>query len=195
MTPLDPLSVAVLVARILDELEIPYVIGGSVASSLHGEPRSTLDLDLMIEAGVEKTRALAGLLHSSCYVDEDSAVEASRRRTSFNAIHFESSMKIDFFFTESAPFAADQLRRRQAVAFPSGAELFFYTPEDLVIRKLLWFRAGGESSQRQWRDVLGILKTSGSRIDLAYLRLTASSLELVPLLDRALEQAGGDSRL
>lgn len=110
MTPVDPLAVAASVAEALERVGLRYMIGGSVAASLMGEPRSTLDLDIMIERDVEKTRALARELSNSCYVDPESAVTAARERRFFNAIHLESSMKIDFFVAEEASLPAKPWR-------------------------------------------------------------------------------------
>ena len=187
MTPIDPLGVAQLVAGLLEQSGLRYVIGGSVASSLMGEPRSTLDLDLMIESDPVKVRILVRLLSEICYVDEENALDAVERRTSFNAVHFDSSMKIDFFIVDSA-LSQEQLLRARRLPLSSGVSLYFYTPEDLIVRKLLWFRLGGETSQRQWRDVLGILRTSRNEIDRALLVDTAVKAEVSDLLERALRE-------
>ncbi|HVT03932.1 MAG TPA: hypothetical protein VHL58_11235 [Thermoanaerobaculia bacterium] len=188
MTPIDPLGVAQLIAELLEQSGLRYVIGGSVAASLMGEPRSTLDLDLMIESDPVKVRILVSLLSEICYVDEENALDAVQRRTSFNAVHFDSSMKIDFFIVDNA-LSQEQLLRARRIPLSSGVSLYFYTPEDLIVRKLLWFRIGGEPSQRQWRDVLGILRTSRSEIDRAFLGDTAVKAEVGDLLERALREA------
>lgn len=189
MTPVDPLAVAQLVAEILERHDIGYVIGGSVASSVMGEPRSTLDIDLMIDADVEKVRALVRDLATSCYVDEESASEAAARGTSFNAIHYASSMKIDFFIAERTDLARAQLRRGKRISLRSGASLVFYAAEDLVVRKLLWYRAGGETSERQWRDVLGVLRASNETLDHELLRSAAEDAGVSDLLDSALRES------
>lgn len=129
MTPIDPIAIAADVAAILEDLGIRYVIGGSVASSVMGEPRSTLDLDLMIEAGEPLVRSLVARLSETFYVDEQDAVESFGRGSSFNAIHFATSIKVDFFPAE--PFATRQLARRQRVVVRSDLRpLYFYAPED-----------------------------------------------------------------
>lgn len=189
MTPIDPLAIAAVVVEVLERVGLQYMIGGSVAASLLGEPRSTLDLDIMIECDVEKTRALARDLSKSCYVDVESAVEAARDRRSFNAVHFESSMKIDFFVSESASFALEALSHRRRVELPGSTALYFYSLEDLVVRKLLWFRLGGEVSERQWRDVIGMLRLNRGRVDLERLWSVARSAEVDGLLSRAIDEA------
>jgi hypothetical protein len=189
MTPADPIAVAAIVAAILEETGIRYVIGGSVASSLMGEPRSTLDLDIMISCDADSVRSLVARLKNEFYVDEDDALQAVANQSAFNAIHLGSSLKVDFFLAESHPFATKQLDRRRAVRVdPAGVNLYFYTPEDLIVRKLMWFRAGREVSERQWRDVLGVLKTSAD-LDLHLLRESANEVGVGDLLDRALTDA------
>jgi len=194
VTPIDPIAIAADVAAILEELGIRYVIGGSVASSLMGEPRSTLDLDLMVEAGEALVRRLTTKLKKTYYVDEQDAVESFARGSSFNAIHFATSIKVDFFPAE--PFAAIQLDRRQSVVVRTDLPpLYFYAPEDLIVRKLMWFRAGAESSARQWRDVIGLLKTTGCDLDWAYLKSAAAERDVADLLRSASTAAGIDPDL
>lgn len=135
MTPLDTLAVAGIVARVLERLGITYVIGGSVAASLFGEPRSTLDLDIMIDCDATAARELAKLLSDFCYVDVENAVAAAARGGSFNAIHLETSMKIDFFFAEKKSYARDAIAHRRPVNI-GGSTLYFYAAEDLIVRKL-----------------------------------------------------------
>jgi hypothetical protein len=185
VTPTDPIAVAQLVAAVLETVGIPYLIGGSVAASLRGEPRSTLGLDVMIDADVTTIAALVGRLTDQFYVDETSALDAVTRHGSFNAIHIDTSMKVDFFIAEDERFAKDQLRRREKVAIRPGVELYFYTAEDLIVRKLLWFRSGGETSDRQWRDVMGILRVNAN-LDLPLLRSAADAAGVRDLLERAL---------
>lgn len=187
MTPIDPLAIAALVASVLEEQGIRYVIGGSVASSLVGEPRTTLDLDVMIDAGEDEVRRLAAALEGRFYIDADDAVESVRRMSSFNAIHLDSSMKVDFFPAE--PLGREQIERRQRIVVrPELPALYFYSAEDLVIRKLLWFRAGGEASDRQWRDVVSIMKSS--RLDFERLIESARGEGLRELLLRAARDSG-----
>ena len=187
MTPIDPLAVAAHVAAILDRLGIRYVIGGSVASSVLGEPRSTLDLDVMIDAGGEDVRRLARALAGDFYVDEEDAVESVLRGASFNAIHLHSALKVDFFPAEE--LGRQQISRRQAIVVRAGLPaLNFYLAEDLVVRKLLWFRKGEESSARQWRDVVSILKST--RVDFEQLTRSAREQNVNDLLVRAMGDAG-----
>ncbi len=181
MTPADPSPLAAAVAAILESEGIPYVIGGSVAASIYGEPRSTLDVDVMIDAGEEPVRRLVHRLEQEFHVDQESAVDAVKRRGTFNAIHLASSMKVDFFIAEDDR-AREQIKRRRLVDV-GGRRLFFYAPEDIVIRKLAWFRMGGEVSDRQWRDILGILRLTP--VDREYLQRASVAYGVADLLDRA----------
>lgn len=185
MSPGDPLSLATSIAVILERLEIRYVIGGSVACSIWGEPRTTIDLDLMIETGEEAARHLAQALVKEYYVDEDSAAFAAREQGSFNAIHYDTSMKVDFFVAEQGELARKQLERRRAIGI-GNSTLHFYAPEDLIVRKLMWFRLGEGQSERQWRDVIGVLRVSGHLLDRDYLVRAAEEAGVAGLLERAM---------
>jgi len=189
MTPVDPLATAGLVAGLLEALGIPYVIGGSVASSVLGEPRSTLDLDLMIDADEGRVRALVETLRDEFYVDLDDALAAVRGWSSFNAIRYDSVMKVDFFIAE--PLGCRQIQRRRGIRVrPDLPTLYFYAVEDLILRKLLWFRLGGGVSDRQWRDVVSLLKVAGNDLDRQYLSTAAAEEGVADLLIRASDHAG-----
>jgi hypothetical protein len=189
VTSADPIGIAAVLAKILDEIGIRYVIGGSVAASAYGEPRTTLDVDVMIEADESQIRALVGKVANDFYVDESAAVEATRTRSSFNIVHYASSMKIDLFLAEHDPFAAGQMERRRALTVAPNVILYFYAPEDVVVRKLMCDRVGGELSERQWRDVIGVLKLSSSILDWNELRRSAKEAGVEDLLSRATEDA------
>jgi len=184
VTPADPFRFATRVARTLESLGIRYVIGGSVASSFYGEPRSTLDLDIMIDANETAVRALADALKGEFYVDADAAAEAVQHRSTFNAIHLASAMKVDFFIAEDRDAVREQLDRRQPLAF-EDAVLWFYAPEDIIVRKLAWFRMGGEVSERQWNDVTSMLRVLRGRLNEDHLERAAQEFDVADLLLRA----------
>lgn len=119
----------------------------------------------MIERDIDKTRALVRRLAGSCYAEEESAATAARNGGSFNTIDLESSMKADFFVAEEAEFVEQAFAHRRRVDLPRYGVLFVYASEDLIVRKLLWFRMGGEVSERQWRDVAGLLTLNREHID------------------------------
>ena len=174
------------VADILERLGIPYHVGGSIASSAHGMYRASADLDVVIDPTSVQLDALARALEPEFYVSRSAMAEALSSRSTFNAIHDETSFKIDFFIKGTAPFDAEELRRsiRQEVG-GSGNAVLLKSPEDTVLRKLEWFRRGGEVSERQWHDVLSILAAAHGQLDETYLERWALELGVADLLGRA----------
>ena len=185
---LTPIQIVTQVTRLLDALNIPYMIGGSFASSVHGLGRHTRDADLVIELRMSQVDGLVRGLEADFYVSREAIHEALRDHEAFNAIHLESTFKIDFFVCGTSPFDREEFRRREIHQLAEPG-LVFKTPEDTILRKLEWFRAGGEVSEQQWRDVLGVLAVSDSKLDNAYLDRWAASLGLADLLIRARAQS------
>lgn len=182
------------VARVLERLDIPYVVGGSLASSLHGIPRSTNDADLAVELGQEKVRPLVEALEGRYYVDEERARDAVRRQASFNVIELATMFKVDLFVLGAGPLDREELARRQRIELPeSGDEVEVASAEDTVLQKLHWFQIGRGVSDRQWQDLLGVLQVQGSRLDRQYLDRGAGLLGVEDLLRRALREAGATS--
>ena len=134
--------------QVLDDLGVSYVIGGSFASSAHGEARSTRDADLVVELRPDQVEALASGLETDFYVSRDGMREAIRDRRSFNAIHLESMFKVDFFIFGEAPFDREEFSSRIArpVEELGSHTWLIKTPEDTVLRKLDWYRASGDVS-------------------------------------------------
>ncbi len=192
MTIQGPLEVAVLAARALEGLGIPYVVVGSVASTLHGEPRGTLDVDLAVRLRSFEVDALCAALESEFYVDRPGMKEAVRTGLPCNLIHRATHVKVDLHVRPDEGIHAEERRRAQRIRLTGAPDstVNVASPEDTVLQKLLWFRKGGEVSDRQWRDVLGVLKARGAAIDLPYLREWAPRVGVLDLLDRALREAG-----
>ena len=188
--PVDPIAVAVSVARTLEALGIMHTIGGSIASAFAGEPRSTIDIDIVVALDESQVPALIAALGDDFYVDEEAIRRAIRERASANLIHHATQLKIDIFVSGGTPLDEQQLRRRQAVNVGDGRTLHVHPPEDILLQKLRWYRKGGEVSDRQWRDVLGIIRVQGARLDRDYLADNAPALNVADLLSRALRQGG-----
>jgi hypothetical protein len=188
----EPVAVTLLVIEALEALDVSYLIGGSLASAVHGVARATVDTDLVADLRSEHAERLAQALSDAFYVDVGAIHDAIRRRSSFNVIHLETMFKVDVFVHKRRPFDQAQFERRTAQVIATDPERTAYvaSPEDTVLAKLEWYHMSGELSDRQWRDVLGVLKVQGERLDLVYLRQWAVALEVADLLERALTVVG-----
>lgn len=185
-TPDDPLAVAGLVIDELERLGARYSIGGSMASSFAGEPRSTLDVDIVVELTAAQADGLARGLTGRFYFDRHRLTRAIATGAIANLVHLESSVKIDLFPAGGTPLDRELLdRRRPITAGDPPRQLFVHAPEDILLQKLRWFRLGGEVSDRQWRDVLAILRAQGAALDDAYVTRGARLLGVEDLLKRA----------
>jgi hypothetical protein len=176
--------------EILDRLEIPYSIGGSVASSAHGIPRATMDVDLVADINPDQVDELVAVLQAEFYADAATIREALPRGRSFNLIHYATAYKFDVFPLRRDDYSRTEFGRRTFTEIrsfgPERIECAVATAEDTILRKLEWYRAGGETSERQWNDLRGILKVSGARLDLGYLRQWAPYLKVDDLLEKLL---------
>lgn len=183
----DALDIALRVARALEAVGAEYFVGGSVASSLQGDPRSTNDIDFVISLPLGRVAALCAELGPDFEIDPEQLSEAVRRASSANAFYLPLVTKIDFFGRGYEPYdEAEFSRRMPRQVRTSGETLVIKTPEDTVLRKLLWYRAGGEVSDKQWRDIVSVLRVSRAQIDRAYLETWAVRLGVATLLERAI---------
>jgi hypothetical protein len=181
----DVVDVTLRVAAALERVGIGYFLGGSLATSLQGEPRSTNDVDLVVELRETEVAALASALGPEFDVDEDALRRAARDRSSWNVFFLPVLTKIDLFILREGPFDTSEFARRTRVEVRPGQALFVKSAEDSVLRKLLWFRDGGSVSERQWRDVVEVLRHAGSALDAGYLDEWAPRLGVAELLAEA----------
>jgi len=183
---------------VLDQLGIHYAIGGSFASSFHGIARATQDLDLVVELPANRVPDLYQAVSPHFYADQEAMLDAIRTGRSFNLIHLDSGFKFDFFVAAGHPLGRDQLihRKRVSTALLGGAplEINIVSAEDIVLAKLLWYRAGGEVSERQWNDLVSLVEVQKDNADRHYLQTQAARLGVADLLKCLLQQHKYDSR-
>jgi hypothetical protein len=180
------------VIAILDQLGVPYLVGGSVASGVHGEARGTRDVDIVADLRLEHVTSFLEALGDDFYADENAIRAAIGGRSSFNLIHIPAMLKVDIFILKQTPYSQMQISRRipQVLTIAGDTQAHVATAEDTVLSKLDWYRLGGEISDRQWNDILGVLKTQRERLDRAYLLKWAREIGVADLLERALSDAG-----
>jgi hypothetical protein len=177
MTEPSVIQVALQCAEAFEQVRAGYFLGGSLASSLQGEPRATNDIDFVVDLHPSQVEPLAQVLGSDFEVDVEALREAVTRRGSWNIFHQPTVTKVDLFLLRAGAFDRSEFsRRRRVVLTAEGRGLFLKSPEDSVLRKLLWFREGGEVSSTQWRDVVQILRLAVGTLDAAHLREWASQL-------------------
>jgi hypothetical protein len=186
----DPLQITLKVATVFEDLEIAYLIGGSLASSLYGVVRSTMDADLVADIQPSHVQSLYEQLNDEFYIDTEMVLNAISRNTSFSLIHFETTFKIDVFILQKRAFDQNRMQRRilRPIGDPQVGHAYFSSAEDMILAKLEWFRAGSEISDQQWRDILGVLKMQSGQLDMDYLKLWATTLGVEDLLERAISQ-------
>lgn len=193
----ESIKLALKMAEILDDIVVKYLIGGSVASSILGEPRATLDVDIVADLKLSHVQPLVEAMTGEFFIDEMMVTEAIKRKSSFNVIHLDTMQKVDIFILSNQPLAQLEMQRRQQLIITQNPErlAWFPSPEDIILQKLIWYRLGGGVSDRQWRDVLGVLKVQADRLDFNYLAEWAEALNLTDLMAQVLSQAGLNENL
>lgn len=190
MTPADPeaLKVAFRVLEALNRIGASYHLGGSYASSIHGIPRQTHDVDLVVDLREDVVQDFSRLLVNEFYVDEEALRRAVADRGSCNLVHLATGVKIDLFVKGSSAFDRVEFERSVPVMLGDEAarEVMVKSAEDTLLRKLLWYRMGGEVSDRQWEDLRGIVSVQAGRLDEEYMAQWADTLGVRDLLDQLL---------
>ncbi len=190
--PFDALSIVQRLAAVFDRLEIAYLVGGSIASIRYGEVRSTNDVDFVAELRLTHVSKFAELLQDGWYLDADVIADAIRQSGCFNVIDYQTMLKADVFIARNDAFTREQFARRrfEALGAPDDpVEAYIASPEDIVLQKLLRYKMGGGVSDRQWRDVLGVLIYQAGNLDDAYMDRWAREIEVSDLLARARQDA------
>lgn len=192
MKTTDILAALNPVVEAFEKLSIPYHIGGSVASSIYGMARATMDVDIVADIKKHNVPKLIKLLQDRYYIDDDIIIEAIQTTSTFNLIHFETAIKIDVFICKDEPYHREALERRvkDRLDEESDFEYYFSAPEDIVLAKLQWFERGKRISERQWLDIIGVIKVQGENLDFPYLMEWAKKLGLFHLLKKAFNECG-----
>jgi len=188
----DILSVALRVIDALESLNVPHVVGGSMASIVHGTVRSTMDVDVVTDLLPDQVERFLSLLKDDFYFDESEAHRAVMMQSNFNLIHLDTMFKVDLFIPKDRVFDSQQLARRVGVKLNPNSQgtIWDLSAEDTILIKLESFKLGGEISERQWLDILGVMRNQRSRLDLGYLKESAELLNVEDLLKRAFDEAG-----
>jgi hypothetical protein len=187
VTTPDLLAALEPVVAVLESLDVAYYVAGSVASSAHGVPRASIDADIVTALTFEHVQPVVTRLKPAYYVDEIRVRSAIESRRSFNVIHLATMFKVDVFVTRGRPFDRASMERAQPMTLGDAPDqrLFVVASlEDTILAKLEWFRAGGETSERQWTDVCGLLKAAGSHVDREYLDRWGRAIGVHDLLER-----------
>lgn len=189
----DVIRISMEVVRVLEDLQIPHLVGGSIVSSLYGHPRTTFDSDLVADLQFQHVQPFSAALSQDFYVEPERIADAIRRRASFNIVHHRTGLKVDIFIFKNDSHSRQEMARRRMVApLPDMGEFPIATAEDIILQKLRWYQMGNGVSDRQWNDVLGVLKVQRKRLDFEYLKEWAAHLEVEDLLRKAYEDAGID---
>lgn len=188
----EAIVVTLRITAVLEEMNVPYLVGGSLASSLHGFPRATQDVDIVAHLRPENVESFVAALEAEFYLDEPAIRQAISQRSSFNLIHLETFFKADIFVAGSDRVIREEMQRRQPFRLDgeTAAEIIVASPEDIVVQKLYWYRLGDHVSDRQWLDALGVLQVRGRNLDREYMAHVAAGLGVVDLLERAFDEVG-----
>jgi hypothetical protein len=177
------------VINILDKLNISYFISGSLASSAYGLARATLDIDIVISLQAQQIKPLVNHLKDHYYIDSKMISDALKKKTSFNILHLNTMLKIDFFIPEKNSYSQTVFERKKIDTLqdtPGSRKIYLISPEDIILNKLVWYKSGNQISEKQWSDVIGVIKIQGNDLDRTYLKKWSTYLDIRYLLEKAL---------
>ncbi|MHC4489816.1 MAG: hypothetical protein ACYSW7_11695 [Planctomycetota bacterium] len=170
----------------LDEQSVPYMLSGSVSSSLHGQPRATNDADIVIAPTKEQLIVFVKSLGDDYYVNPDAALDALEGNSAFNVIDIQNSWKADLIIRKNRPFSREEFQRRQK-ANVMGLDVWVVSPEDIILSKLEW--AKNSKSGQQLQDAFGVVAVQYDHLDKDYLHKWAKELQVESSLEELLKQA------
>jgi len=177
--------------KAFDELGILYYIGGSIASSAYGKARATMDVDMVLNLQTFHVKLLSEKLNKIYYLDEEMILDAIKTGSSFNLIHLETMLKIDAFILKDQPYQQSAFERKIRDKLddePDSINVYLSSPEDVILNKLVWYKAGEEASKRQWNDVIGVIKVQSENLDNDYLNKWGVQLGIIELLKEAFSE-------
>jgi hypothetical protein len=184
----DPIRVINKVAQIFQKHGIDYLVGGSLASSLHGIPRATQDVDIVADLGGKDIVKIAEVLSEDFFVDIEMITKAVSRKSSFNIIEKENIFKVDIFVMGNDEISRREMNRRVPYKINDDNEsVYVCSAEDIIAHKLYWYNLGEGMSERQWNDALNVLKIQKNKLNLEYLKQVCSARGVTELLEKALQ--------
>jgi hypothetical protein len=192
MNDTEILTAVTPVINTFEKLGIVYYIGGSIASSVYGLARATMDVDIVSNLTNSKVKKFVKLLEKAYYIDELMILRAIKNNSSFNLIHLKTMLKVDIFIVKETPYHKNTLQRKKKDTLDESdktIKVYLASAEDIVLSKLEWFKKGGNISEKQWRDIQGVLKVQKEHLDIKYLKLWADKLNLTQLLEKSLNEA------
>ncbi len=187
----EPIQITHRIAQEFERLRIRYLVGGSLASSLHGIPRATNDVDMVAEITDAHIPLLVKALETEFYIDAEMIQDAIQHQSSFNVIHLATMFKVDIFVLKTDVASQEEMTRRgqYQVSDTPDQRLFLASAEDVIVHKLYWYQLSGSLSERQWTDVLGVLQVQGEHLDYTYLDRMAHQRGVRDLLTQAMKDA------
>lgn len=188
----DPGEIARILHSVFESLHIAYYITGGVCAIAYGDPRTTRDLDVVVEVEYSEIMTLVARLEAEgfyCPPRAVSDIQVGSARV-LSVTHIQLVLNADIVLNSNTEFDRSKMQRRrlEAIGLDESEQFWLASPEDVILAKLLWGRRS--QSEKQWRDVLGVLKVQGDSLDFAYLNQWAARLEIAELLQRAIAAAG-----
>jgi hypothetical protein len=192
MLPTDIATVIDPIVSTFNRLGVAYYICGSAASSAQGLARSSLDVDMVADLALRHVDEFVAALRNEYYLEPKTIVDAIARKSCFNLIHLAKSFKVDVFCVKNRSYDRGVLGRTEKAQLDESNPAASYniaSAEDVVLAKLEWYRLGDEVSELQWRDIIGVLKVQGKKVNVDYLRHWADQLQVADLLEKAWREA------